>query len=243
MEDSSTASIFASAFAAAAAADSSASPSEKATDLSITESMVSYLRSEAALADEKAKRLRKQAVNIAKQFGITEDSQQLYDTDPSELAPLNENGQPKYKGKKRGRKPKVRKRKAKSDRPKRQHTGYTLFMQETYPSVKVENPDLPPKALISLVATLWKNLSIGDKTEWKDRAERINNSDISETTKRSNDTARPTSFSKTSITESAALSRSTNETDREYSDFENTTKTAKDHEDNKHDRGADDDSI
>ena len=58
----------------------------------------------------------------------------MLDIDPTELPPLDEKGQPKYKGKKRGRKPKVRKRKLQVDRPKRQHTGYALFMQETYPN-------------------------------------------------------------------------------------------------------------
>ncbi len=47
-------------------------------NFSITESMVSFLRTEANHADERAKRLRKQAAEIAQQFGITEESQQSY---------------------------------------------------------------------------------------------------------------------------------------------------------------------
>ena len=84
---------------------------------------------------------------------------------------MDENGIPKYKGKKRGRKPKVRKRKMKADRPKRKHTGYTLFMQEKYPNVKTEHTDLPNKDLISLVAKQWKDLNAEEKTTWKERAQ------------------------------------------------------------------------
>ena len=61
-------------------AAASPSSSDDTNSFSITESMVSYLRMEADLADDKAKRLRKQAVDIAEQFGITEDSQQIYGT-------------------------------------------------------------------------------------------------------------------------------------------------------------------
>ena len=43
-----------------------------------------------------------------------------------ELAPLDEHGVPKYKGKKRGRKPKKRKRMRNPNAPKRKHTAYTL---------------------------------------------------------------------------------------------------------------------
>lgn len=95
----------------------------------------------------------------------------LLDLDPTELPPLDEKGLPKYKGKKRGRKPKEKKRKMNPDRPKRKHTGYTLFMQEMYPSAKSECPDLPSKDLISLVAKRWKDLGTDGKTAWKDRAQ------------------------------------------------------------------------
>jgi hypothetical protein len=68
------------AAAAAATAVPSSPPSFDDTNagFSITESMISFLRMEAHLADNKAKRLRKQAAEIAKQFGITEKSQQTY---------------------------------------------------------------------------------------------------------------------------------------------------------------------
>ncbi|VEU39679.1 unnamed protein product [Pseudo-nitzschia multistriata] len=171
MADQSMATIF------SVAAATSSSSLECTTGLSLLESMVSYLRKEAVLADEKAKRLRKQAAEIAKEFGITDESQKLYEMDPAELPPLDEKGMPKYKGKKRGPKPKARKRKVKAGRQKRKHTGYTLFMQETYPKAKIENPDLPPKALISIMAKLWRNLAAGGKREWKERAETVNSDD------------------------------------------------------------------
>ena len=43
-----------------------------------------------------------------------------------EPAPLDENGIPKYKGRKRGRKPKKRLRKRNPNAKKRSHTAYTL---------------------------------------------------------------------------------------------------------------------
>lgn len=161
-------SIAVSAPVAVAALDSSV-PDE--TNFSITDSMVSFLRMEANQADARAKRLRKQASEIAHQFGITEHSQRSYDLNPNEMPPLDENGLPKYKGKKRGRKPKEKKRRVNPDRPKRRHTGYTLFMQEGYPSVKTEYPNLPSKELICLVARRWKDLSTETKAAWKERAQ------------------------------------------------------------------------
>ena len=80
MAESSAAAAFSVAATAAAAAAASSSSSDDTNSFSITESMVSYLRMEADLADDKAKRLRKQAANIAEQFGITKDSQQVYGT-------------------------------------------------------------------------------------------------------------------------------------------------------------------
>ncbi len=57
------------------------------------------------------------------------------------------------------------------DRPKRKHTGYTLFMQEMYPTAKSECPDFPSKDLIRLVAKRWKDLDVDGKNAWKDRAQ------------------------------------------------------------------------
>ena len=48
--------------------------------LAVSRSLISFLRMEADLSEERAKRLRKQAATIAEQFGITEESQQAYGT-------------------------------------------------------------------------------------------------------------------------------------------------------------------
>ncbi|CAJ1921557.1 unnamed protein product [Cylindrotheca closterium] len=155
--------------AVAAMAQSASNGSQK-NGFSSTAALVSYLRSEADQAEKKAKQLREQASNLARQFGITEADQSAYEY-PSHMAPLDENGVPKYKGKKRGRKPKVRKRKVNPNRRKRQHTAYTLFVQETYPIIKSAYPDYASKDVISIVAKQWKNeLSEGEKGQWRARA-------------------------------------------------------------------------
>ena len=86
------------------------------------------------------------------------------------MPPLDENGKPKYKGRKRGRKPKPRKRKANPNRRKRQHTGYTLYMQDTYPTMKDANPDLASKDIIAMLAKQWAEIPQNEKLEWKARA-------------------------------------------------------------------------
>lgn len=86
------------------------------------------------------------------------------------MAPLDENGIPKYKGKKRGRKPKPRKRKANPNRRKRQHTGYTLFMKESYPAIKESNPDMVSKEIIAMLAKQWADTTPNEKLDWKARA-------------------------------------------------------------------------
>ena len=87
------------------------------------------------------------------------------------MPPLDENGVPKYKGKKRGRKPKPRKRKANPNRRKRQHTAYTFFVQETYPRIKEAYPEYASKDVISIVAKQWKHdISAHEKEQWKARA-------------------------------------------------------------------------
>eukprot|EP00978_Attheya_sp_CCMP212_P028000 scaffold95406_cov59-Attheya_sp.AAC.4 len=87
-----------------------------------------------------------------------------------EMAPLDENGVPKYKGKKRGRKPKKRRR-TDPNRPKRQHTAYTYFVQENYPVVKLQHPTATPsKELITMVAQQWSQVSNVERDEWKARA-------------------------------------------------------------------------
>ena len=139
--------------------------------LTTTHALVAYLRMEADLADEKAIRLRAQAEALSHQFGVTEELQSQYELNPDQLAPLDERGVPKYKGKKRGRKPKPRKRKLDPNRRRRQHTAYTLFVQEIYPGVKAQHPDLQSKEVISIVAKQWKEqLTADEKRDWKLRA-------------------------------------------------------------------------
>ena len=97
---------------------------------------------------------------------------------PDQLPPLDEHGVPKYKGKKRGRKPKYRKRKANPNRRKRQHTAYTLYVQETYPGIKAANPELPSKDVISIVAKQWADgISPEEKKQWKERAKATHEDD------------------------------------------------------------------
>jgi hypothetical protein len=86
------------------------------------------------------------------------------------MPPLDEHGIPKYKGKKRGRKPKPRKRKANPNRRKRQHTGYTLYMKENYPAIKEANPDFASKDIIAGLAKQWAEVTPNEKLEWKARA-------------------------------------------------------------------------
>eukprot|EP00566_Odontella_aurita_P016040 CAMPEP_0113550658 /NCGR_PEP_ID=MMETSP0015_2-20120614/14103_1 /TAXON_ID=2838 /ORGANISM="Odontella" /LENGTH=284 /DNA_ID=CAMNT_0000451487 /DNA_START=792 /DNA_END=1646 /DNA_ORIENTATION=+ /assembly_acc=CAM_ASM_000160 len=144
-----------------------------------TAALVMYLRAEADAAEERAKKLRSRAQMMAHEMGM---SQAAFDAtiaeasldDASEMAPVDEWGVPKYKGKKRGRKPKKRKRVRKPDTPKRQHTGYTLFMQENYPAVKEANPALQSKDIIGIVAKQWANVDPDVKTAWKERAKAIN---------------------------------------------------------------------
>jgi hypothetical protein len=134
--------------------------------------LVSYLQMEADLAEERAKRLRKKAADLIGRFGLTEDDLDNGNTG-CDLAPLDEHGNPKYRGKKRGRKPKPRKRKVNPNREKRKHTGYTLFMQENHRIVKASSPNLQNKDVISFVAKQWKDLREDQKIEWKERAQTI----------------------------------------------------------------------
>ena len=139
--------------------------------LTTTSALVSYLRMEADIADERAQRLRSQAEALSERFGVTAELQSQYELNPDQMPPLDERGVPKYKGKKRGRKPKPRKRKLDPNRRKRQHTAYTLFVKEIYPGVKAQHPDLQSKEVISIVAKQWKeSLTPEEKRDWKIRA-------------------------------------------------------------------------
>jgi hypothetical protein len=108
-------------------------------------------------------------INYPSDYAISE-------IDPDQLPPLDENGVPKYKGRKRGRKPKLRKRKSNPNRRKRQHTAYTLFVKEIYPDVKVQHPDWPSKDVISIVAKQWATVPAAEKQKWKVRAQATHDS-------------------------------------------------------------------
>ena len=62
------------AIAAAASADSEFSDE----NFNATSALVSYLRLEADLAEEKARRLRQQAAMLAQQFGVSNTAQEAY---------------------------------------------------------------------------------------------------------------------------------------------------------------------
>jgi HMG (high mobility group) box len=141
--------------------------------MSSVESMLSFLCNEADSAEERAKRLRDQAKTLAEQFGIDFDQfhRKLSQQDTSrDMAPLDEHGHPKYKGKKRGRKPRPRQRKHNPDREKRRHTGYTLFVQETHPLIKNDNLQATNAQIVSIVAKRWRDLSESQRRQWKARA-------------------------------------------------------------------------
>jgi hypothetical protein len=131
-----------------------------------TTALVAYLRCEADMSELKAKRLREQAAALAHEFGDAN-----FDVlEPEEMAPLDENGVPRYRGRKRGRKARTRKRKHDPRRPKRQHTAYTLFVQENYQSIRTQYPELQSKEIIGLVARHWAAVSDLEKQAWKSRA-------------------------------------------------------------------------
>jgi hypothetical protein len=131
-----------------------------------TTALVAYLRCEADISELKAKRLREQAAALAHEYGDA-----AFDVlEPEEMAPLDEHGVPKYRGRKRGRKARTRKRKHDPRRPKRQHTAYTLFVQENYQSIRGQYPELQSKDIIGLVARQWAAVSDLEKQAWKSRA-------------------------------------------------------------------------
>lgn len=59
-------------------------------NFSATSALVAFLRMEAEMAEEKAKRFRQQAVALARQFGVTEALQEAYGTQSifESLSPL-----------------------------------------------------------------------------------------------------------------------------------------------------------
>ena len=81
---------------------------------------------------------------------------------------MDEHGIPKYRGRKRGRKPKPRQRRA--SRRKRQHTAYTLFVQEHHAAIRAQDPDRPSSEIIRMIAKQWAQVSAEDQKLWKQRA-------------------------------------------------------------------------
>mmetsp|Transcript_38044 Transcript_38044/g.77629 ORF Transcript_38044/g.77629 Transcript_38044/m.77629 type:complete len:166 (-) Transcript_38044:358-855(-) len=96
------------------------------------------------------------------------------------MAPLDEFGIPKYKGKKRGRKPRKRIRQRNPNTPKRKHTAYTLFVQENYPAIRQHNPNLQSKDVISIVAKQWATVPDEEKRTWREHAKAAAAKDESE---------------------------------------------------------------
>lgn len=64
--------------AAAAAAAASGNADASDDTFSATAALVSYLRMEADLSEEKARRLRQQAASLAQQFGVSSTAQEAY---------------------------------------------------------------------------------------------------------------------------------------------------------------------
>jgi HMG-box domain len=144
-----------------------------------TAAFIRFIRSEADYAEEKAQRWRNQANVLVQQYGepphnswtLTMQQQLLQQhLQQQQLAPLDEHGLPKYKGKKRGRKPKKRQRVHDPNKPKRKHTAYTLFVKDNYPSLKALQPALQSKDIIGMVARQWAHLTLVEKAAWKERA-------------------------------------------------------------------------
>ena len=67
---------------------------------------------------------------------------------------------------------KASKRKAGRDpnRPKRQHTAYTMYVTENYECIKDRNPDVPAREMIAMVARQWAQVSEEEREHWKQRA-------------------------------------------------------------------------
>mmetsp|Transcript_1837 Transcript_1837/g.2794 ORF Transcript_1837/g.2794 Transcript_1837/m.2794 type:complete len:289 (+) Transcript_1837:92-958(+) len=142
---------------------------------------IDFLRREAVALEASAKRLRDLA-------NVLENGGEIDTDGPYETAPLDENGVPKYKGKKRGRKPKKRLRKRNPHAKKRAHTAYTLFVKTTYPKIKEQyeaqatgteddQNSFQSKNIISIVAKQWKDTPDNEKEEWRHRAKEATEAD------------------------------------------------------------------
>lgn len=57
-----------------------------------------------------------------------------------------------------------------ASKPKRQHTAYTMFVQENYDAIKKNHAEMPSKDIIAMVARQWGQISEEEKELWKQRA-------------------------------------------------------------------------
>jgi TATA-binding protein-associated factor Taf7 len=148
------------------ASSSSSSVAAAVAVAATTAALVVYLHWREADRCKLTKRRREQAAALrAAEYGNVNYTI----LEPEEMAPLDEHGIPKYHGLKRGRKAqRKRKRKHDPNRPKRQHTA--LFVQENYPSIRNQYPELQSKDIIGLVARQWAQVSDLDRQAWKQRA-------------------------------------------------------------------------
>lgn len=66
-------------------------------------------------------------------------------------------------------KPKKRGRpaKEKDDKPKKPPSAYNIFVKQTMATLKVEQPEIPAKELMSMAAGKWKELSDDEKAAFK----------------------------------------------------------------------------
>lgn len=60
-------------------------------------------------------------------------------------------------------------------KPKRAHTGYTLYVRENYEIIKktAGGDDMPSKDIISLVARQWSQIGEQEKRAWQYKAEQL----------------------------------------------------------------------
>lgn len=74
---------------------------------------------------------------------------------------------------KRGRPSKVRRRKSNPYAKKRSHTAYTLFVQETFPKVKLSLQEDKSNKVMAEVAKQWTKLEDSEKEKYKNMAANI----------------------------------------------------------------------
>jgi len=146
--------------------------------------LVAYLRIEADLAVERAKRLTS-LIDVLTNDGSESPSARSSNTkveDEDDLAPLDEFGNPKYKGKKRGRKSSTKKRRRMKDpnKPKKSQTAYTCFIQANYKIIQKDLPDLKAKEVITILAQRWADTTEEEKLIYRERAASLKEAQVEE---------------------------------------------------------------